>query len=145
MLHAGSKVNVVPGEAVAHVDGRMLPGCEEELRATLDELTGPDVAWEPLTWDPPVAAPCDAPIFAAMRDALLAEDPEGHVVPYCLSGGTDAKHFATLGIAGYGFAPLGLPPGYDLGSMIHAVDERVPVAAIHFGTRVLDRFLSSVR
>jgi acetylornithine deacetylase/succinyl-diaminopimelate desuccinylase-like protein len=145
MLQAGYKVNVVPGEAVAHVDGRVLPGCEEEFRKTLDELTGPDVAWEPMHWAPPLESPCDAPVFAAMRDALLAEDPGGHVLPYCMSGGTDAKHFATLGIAGYGFTPLALPAGYDYGAMIHAVDERVPVGALGFGTRVLDRFFTAVR
>jgi acetylornithine deacetylase/succinyl-diaminopimelate desuccinylase-like protein len=80
-----------------------------------------------------------------MRDALLAEDPEAHVVPYCMSGGTDAKHFARLGIACYGYTPLALPPDYDYQAMIHAADERVPVEALRFGTRVLDRFLLGVR
>ena len=145
MLQAGYKVNVVPGDAVAYVDGRVLPGCQEEFHTTLDELTGPDVAWEAVHWAPPLESPFDAPVFAAMRDALLAEDPEGHVVPYCMAGGTDAKHFASLGIAGYGFSPLALPRGYDYGAMIHAVDERVPVEALGFGTRVLDRFLTAVR
>lgn len=141
MLEAGYKINVVPEEAVAHVDGRVLPGFEDEFRSTLDELTGPFVSWRPVHWASPLEAPCDAPIFAAMRDALLAEDPEGHVVPYCMSGGTDAKNIARLGIACYGYTPLALPPGSDYGAMIHAVDERVPVEALRFGTRVLDRFL----
>jgi acetylornithine deacetylase/succinyl-diaminopimelate desuccinylase-like protein len=80
-----------------------------------------------------------------MRDALLAEDPLGHVVPYCMSGGTDAKSFARLGIACYGYTPLALPAGFDYTGMIHAADERVPVEALRFGTRVLDRFLLAVR
>ena len=46
MLQAGYKVNVIPGEAVGFVDGRVLPGYEAEFRATIDELTGPDVTWE---------------------------------------------------------------------------------------------------
>lgn len=46
MLSAGYKINVIPGEAVAHVDGRYLPGGEDEFRATMDRLTGPDVEWE---------------------------------------------------------------------------------------------------
>jgi acetylornithine deacetylase/succinyl-diaminopimelate desuccinylase-like protein len=145
MLEAGYKVNVVPEEAVAYVDGRVLPGFEDEFRSTLDGLTGPFVSWRPVHWTSPLEAPCDAPIFAAMRDALLAEDPEGHVVPYCMAGGTDAKNFAGLGIAGYGYTPLALPPGYDYEAMIHAVDERVPVEALRFGTKVLDRFLLAVR
>ncbi|MEA2535051.1 MAG: hypothetical protein QOJ93_2862, partial [Actinomycetota bacterium] len=142
---AGYKINVVPEEAVAYIDGRVLPGFEDEFRSTLDELTGPFVSWRPVHWASPLEAPCDAPIFAAMRDALLAEDPEAHVVPYCMSGGTDAKHFARLGIACYGYTPLALPPDYDYQAMIHAADERVPVEALRFGTRVLDRFLLGVR
>jgi acetylornithine deacetylase/succinyl-diaminopimelate desuccinylase-like protein len=144
MLEAGYKINVVPEEAVAYVDGRVLPGFEDEFRSTLDELTGPFVSWRPVHWASPLEAPCDAPIFDAMRDGLLAEDPEAHVVPYCMSGGTDAKHFARLGIACYGYTPLALPPGYDYQTMIHAADERVPVEALRFGTRVLDRFLLAV-
>jgi acetylornithine deacetylase/succinyl-diaminopimelate desuccinylase-like protein len=58
-----------------------------------------------------------------------------------MGGGTDAKQFSRLGIAGYGFTPLGLPPGYDYYAMFHGVDERVPVDAVGFGVRVLDRFL----
>jgi acetylornithine deacetylase/succinyl-diaminopimelate desuccinylase-like protein len=78
-----------------------------------------------------------------MTAALLAEDPGSHVVPYCMGGGTDAKAFARLGISGYGFMPLALPPGYDYYAMFHGVDERVPVSALQFGMRVLDRFLTS--
>jgi acetylornithine deacetylase/succinyl-diaminopimelate desuccinylase-like protein len=78
-----------------------------------------------------------------MTAALLAEDPQGHVVPYCMGGGTDAKHFSRLGISGYGFMPLGLPPGFDYYAVFHGVDERVPVPALQFGVRVLSRFLAS--
>jgi acetylornithine deacetylase/succinyl-diaminopimelate desuccinylase-like protein len=81
--------------------------------------------------------------MTAMTAALLAEDPGAHVVPYCMSGGTDAKHFARLGIAGYGFTPLQLPPGYDYHAMFHGVDERVPVPALHFGVRVMERLLTA--
>jgi acetylornithine deacetylase/succinyl-diaminopimelate desuccinylase-like protein len=141
MLDAGYKVNVIPAEAVGYVDGRVLPGHEKEFAATLDELVGPHVTWEYLHREIPLAASMDTATFAAMRAALLAADPAGHVVPYCMSGGTDAKQFARLGIAGYGFAPLGLPAGFDYLAMFHGVDERVPVAALRFGARVLDQFL----
>jgi acetylornithine deacetylase/succinyl-diaminopimelate desuccinylase-like protein len=76
-----------------------------------------------------------------MREALEHFDPEADVVPFCMSGGTDAKQFSRLGITGYGFSPLRLPPGFDYQAMFHGVDERVPVEALHFGVRVLDRFL----
>ncbi|MFD1663062.1 M20/M25/M40 family metallo-hydrolase [Streptomyces caeni] len=141
MLKAGYKVNVIPGEAVAHVDGRYLPGTEGEFRATLDELTGPDVEWEFHHREVALQAPVDSPTFALMADAVREFAPEGHVVPFCMSGGTDAKQFSRLGITGYGFAPLKLPEGFDYGALFHGVDERVPVEALHFGVRVLDRFL----
>ncbi|MFI6876640.1 M20/M25/M40 family metallo-hydrolase [Streptomyces sp. NPDC050400] len=141
MLSAGYKINVIPGEAVAHVDGRYLPGTEDEFRATLDALTGPDVDWEYEHREVALQAPVDSPTFARMRAAVEEFAPEGHVVPYCMSGGTDAKQFSRLGITGYGFAPLKLPEGFDYQALFHGVDERVPVEALHFGVRVLDRFL----
>ncbi|WP_018571732.1 M20/M25/M40 family metallo-hydrolase [Streptomyces sp. PsTaAH-124] len=141
MLDAGYKVNVIPGEAVAHVDGRYLPGGEDEFRATLDRLTGPDVDWEFHHREVAIQAPLDSPTFAAMRAAVQEFAPEGHVVPYCMAGGTDAKQFSRLGITGYGFSPLKLPEGFDYDALFHGVDERVPVEALHFGVHVLDRFL----
>jgi len=141
MLEAGYKLNVIPGEAVAHVDGRYLYGAEDEFRTTLDQLTGPDVEWEYHHREVALQAPVDSPTYAKMRAAVEEFAPEGHVVPYCMSGGTDAKQFSRLGITGYGFTPLRLPEGYDYQAMFHGVDERVPVEALHFGVRVLDRFL----
>ncbi|MFF3308836.1 M20/M25/M40 family metallo-hydrolase [Streptomyces sp. NPDC002952] len=141
MLSAGYKVNVIPGEAVAYVDGRFLPGGEDEFRTTLDLLTGPDVEWEFHHREVALQAPVDSATYARMRAAVEEFAPEGHVVPYCMSGGTDAKQFSRLGITGYGFAPLKLPEGFDYQALFHGVDERVPVEALHFGVRVLDRFL----
>ncbi|KOU11532.1 M20/M25/M40 family metallo-hydrolase [Streptomyces ardesiacus] len=141
MLDAGYKVNVIPGEAVAHVDGRFLYGGEDEFRSTLDRLTGPDVEWEFAHREVALQAPVDSPTYARMSAAVREFAPEGHVVPYCMSGGTDAKQFSRLGITGYGFAPLKLPEGFDYQALFHGVDERVPVEALHFGVRVLDRFL----
>ncbi|WP_406270763.1 M20/M25/M40 family metallo-hydrolase [Actinacidiphila glaucinigra] len=141
VLEAGYKVNVIPGAAVAYVDGRVLPGGDEEFAATLDALTGPDVEWEFHHREIPLEAPLDAPVYAAMREALIHFDPDAHVVPYVMGGGTDAKQFSRLGIQGYGFSPLKLPEGYDYAGMYHGVDERVPVDGLHFGVHVLDRFM----
>ncbi|MER6113953.1 M20/M25/M40 family metallo-hydrolase [Streptomyces hirsutus] len=141
MLDAGYKVNVIPGQAEAYIDGRILPGGEDDFRATLDRLTGPDVDWEFHHREPALQSPVDSTTFARMRAAVQEFAPEGHPVPYCMSGGTDAKQFSRLGITGYGFAPLKLPEGFDYQALFHGVDERVPVEALHFGVRVLDRFL----
>jgi len=143
VMQAGYKVNVIPEHARAEVDGRVLPGGEAEFQETMDALCGPEVRWGYQHRTEPLSAPVDSPTFAAMRAALLKFDPEGHPVPICMSGGTDAKQFAALGITGYGFSPLGLPPEFGYGKLAHGVDERVPVEGLRFGLRVLDDFLRS--
>ena len=140
-LDAGYKVNVIPQEASAQVDGRFLPGHEEEFFATVDELLGPDVRREFIHHDRAVETEYEGALVAAMEASLAEEDPGALPVPYCLSGGTDAKAFAKLGMRCYGFAPLRLPPDLDFTGMFHGIDERVPVDGLRFGVRVLDRFL----
>ncbi|WP_339151787.1 M20/M25/M40 family metallo-hydrolase [Streptomyces sp. F41] len=141
MLGAGYKVNVIPGHATACIDGRFVPGGEDEFHETLDRLTGPLVSWEFYHREQALLAPVDTPTYAKLRAAVEKFDPGAHTVPYCMSGGTDAKQFAKLGITGYGFTPLKLPPGIDYQALFHGVDERVPVDALHFGVRVLDHYL----
>jgi acetylornithine deacetylase/succinyl-diaminopimelate desuccinylase-like protein len=140
-LRAGYKVNVIPQTATAEIDGRFLPGYEEEFYAELDKLLGPSVTREFIHRDIAVETTPDGELYDAMTAALLAEDPDARVVPYCLSGGTDAKSFSRLGMRCFGFAPLRLSPDLDFSGMFHGIDERVPVDGLRFGTRVLDRFL----
>ncbi|EFL27352.1 putative peptidase family M20/M25/M40 protein, partial [Streptomyces himastatinicus ATCC 53653] len=140
MLGAGYKVNVIPGQATAHVDGRFLPGLEDEFLADLDRILGPKVKREDVHADKALETTFDGALVDAMQSALKAEDPIARAVPYCLSGGTDAKSFDDLGIRCFGFAPLKLPPELDFAGMFHGVDERVPVDGLKFGVRVLDRF-----
>lgn len=141
MLTAGYKANVIPSVAEAVVDCRVLPGREAAFERELDEILGPDVEREWVTHLPAVETTFDGELVAAMTAAVQAEDPGARTVPYVLSGGTDAKAIHTLGIRCFGFAPLRLPPDLDFTAMFHGVDERVPVDAVRFGTRVLDRFL----
>jgi acetylornithine deacetylase/succinyl-diaminopimelate desuccinylase-like protein len=143
MLDAGYKSNVIPGSASATIDARFLPGHEDELLATLDELVGEGVEREFLIRDIAVETSFDGSVVDAMAAALRAEDAGARAVPYLLSAGTDAKSFSTLGIRCFGFAPLRLPPDLDFTALFHGIDERVPVDGLHFGVRVLDRFLSS--
>ncbi len=141
MLTAGYKVNVIPGQAEAHVDGRFLPGHEEEFFTEIDALLGPDIRREMVQHRGALETDFEGRLVDAASAALVAEDPGARPVPYMLSGGTDSKAFARLGIRCIGFAPLLLPPDLDFAGMFHGVDERVPVSALQFGTRVLDRFL----
>jgi acetylornithine deacetylase/succinyl-diaminopimelate desuccinylase-like protein len=142
-LAAGYKANVIPRVAEGVIDARFLPGYEAEGRATLNELAGPDVRIEPIHVAPALEVPFSGTLVDKMSAAVLAEDPGAKVLPYMLSGGTDNKSLSVLGIAGYGFAPLQLPADMDFPAMFHGVDERVPVSALFFGVKVLDRLLAN--
>ncbi|MCW2866007.1 MAG: dapE 4 [Marmoricola sp.] len=144
MLEAGYKVNVVPGQASARIDGRFLPGLKDEFVSTMQELVGPDVE---ITFDSlqdGLETAYDGSVADAMTASILEEDPEAVVAPYLMSGGTDAKHFTKLGMRAFGFAPLRLPEELDFTGLFHGVDERVPVDALEFGARVFDRFLGKL-
>ena len=141
MLEAGYKANVIPGEATAVVDGRYVPGEEHAFLDEIDRLLGPHVRREFINHDVALEASYDVPLVDAMRAAIDAEDPGSMVAPYLLSAGTDAKAFSRLGVQGYGFSPLRLPPDLDFTALFHGVDERVPIDAVTFGVRALDRFL----
>jgi acetylornithine deacetylase/succinyl-diaminopimelate desuccinylase-like protein len=143
MLQAGYKANVIPTDASAVVDGRFLPGYEEEFFATVRDLIGPDITTELIHHDIAMETTFDGALVDAMVAALQAEDPGSRAIPYAMSGGTDAKSFSRLGMRCFGFAPLRLPADLDFASMFHGVDERVPIEALSFGVRVLDRFLAT--
>ncbi|MGB9376461.1 MAG: M20/M25/M40 family metallo-hydrolase [Mycobacteriales bacterium] len=143
MLDAGYKSNVIPAVAHAVVDGRVLPGYDEEFEAQIREAIGPDIEMEWENRNSAVETTFDGPLVDAMSAALKAEDPGGRPIPYMLSGGTDAKSFAKLGMRCFGFSPLLLPPDLDFAALFHGVDERVPTEALKFGVRVLDRLLSA--
>ncbi|CAM2763967.1 M20/M25/M40 family metallo-hydrolase [Skermania piniformis] len=141
MLQAGYKANVIPQTATAVVDCRVIPGRQAAFEREVDELIGPAVTREWVTKLDDYTTTFDGDLVDAMNAALLFHDPAARAVPYMLSGGTDAKAFAKLGIRCFGFAPLQLPPDLDFAALFHGVDERVPVAALEFGTRVLEHFL----
>ncbi|MBS9533003.1 M20/M25/M40 family metallo-hydrolase [Mycobacterium sp. M1] len=142
MLSAGYKANVIPATAEAVLDCRILPGRQDAFEAEVDALIGPDVTREWVTAEPAYQTDFSGDLVDAMNAALLTCDPDARTVPYMLSGGTDAKAFARLGIRCFGFAPLRLPPELDFSALFHGVDERVPVDALKFGTRVLDYLLT---
>jgi acetylornithine deacetylase/succinyl-diaminopimelate desuccinylase-like protein len=142
MLRAGYKANVIPATAEAVVDCRILPGRRAAFETEVDGLIGPDVTREWIRDLPPYETSFDGDLVDAMNAALLALDPDGQTVPYMLSGGTDAKAFARLGIRCFGFSPLRLPPELDFAALFHGIDERVPIDSLRFGIDVLAHFLT---
>ncbi len=138
-LSAGVKTNVIPATAEAVIDGRTLPGTStDDFLASLRRVMGDQLDYEVTMATPPLETPHDTRLFRLMAQTLMAHDPRAvAVLPYMMSGATDAKYLAPLGIPTYGFAPLQLPPDMRIMEMFHAHDERVPVEGLGWGVRVL--------
>lgn len=143
MLEAGYKANVIPGSASAVIDGRFLPGYENELNETIRLIIGEDIEIETISRDIALEVDFEGDLVEAMCNAITKFDPEGIPVPYLMSGGTDNKALSELGIVGYGFSPLRLPADLDFMALFHGVDERVPISGLHFGVNVLKDFMEN--
>ncbi|MGH2594043.1 MAG: M20/M25/M40 family metallo-hydrolase [Anaerolineae bacterium] len=137
-LTAGLTTNVIPSEAEATLDGRLLPGFDcDSFLAELRPRLGDRIEISIDHFSPPLEVPADTPLFRAIESNLRRRDPGGIVVPYMLSGATDAKLFSQLGIRCYGFSPLKLRPDEPFDRLIHAHDERLSIDALSFGVQVL--------
>lgn len=141
-LTAGYKHNVIPDIAEALIDIRSLPGEEDEVLAQIQDIVGADIEIVTMHRDIGLETEFSGPLIDAVVNTLERHDPGAPVLPYLLSAGTDNKALSTLGIRGYGFAPLRLPADLDFPAMFHGVDERVPLDALVFGRRVLTDLLS---
>ena len=144
MLNAGYKVNVIPGEASAYVDGRFLPGNQESFLNEIKTIVGEEIDVQAETFDVALEAPFENDLVKKMITSLEKEDPLARVVPYMLSGGTDAKAMSKFGIKAYGFTPLMLPNDLDFTSLFHGHDERIPIDSLKFGARTMYRFLKEI-
>ena len=143
MLNAGYKANVIPQHATAVVDGRFLPGFEDDLINTVKKLAGDEIEIEVLVRDKALEVDFEGALVDAMKAAIAKYDPEGIPVPYLMSGGTDNKALSDLGIVGYGFSPVRLPADLDFFALFHGVDERIPIDGLRFGVKVLNEFLQN--
>ncbi len=141
VIHAGTKYNVIPGDATIEIDIRTLPGTtpddiREEVLARLGDLA-PRCELEHLHSAIPVEAPAGGELYDLLGAAILAHDPDGVPVPVMAPFATDAKHLVRLGIPVYGFSPLRLDPGERFLERFHGVDERVGLDALRWGLPVL--------
>jgi acetylornithine deacetylase/succinyl-diaminopimelate desuccinylase-like protein len=138
-LAAGYKTNVIPSVAEAEIDGRTLPGFDSDaFLAQLRPVLGQHLEYEITMDTPPIQARHDTRLFKLIGETVRAHDREARaVVPYLMSGATDAKYLAPLGVPTYGFAPLRLPAGLRFMEMFHAHNERVPVDGLGWGLSVL--------
>lgn len=147
VLRAGDKDNVIPSEATAVLDVRLLPDTEldvfiADLRAAIGDLPVRIEVLDPP--DPPITpSPTDDPLFRALVDAVRAHTPAATVVPWLMVGASDSRFFQPRGVKTYGFGPVFVTrPDLD---GIHGHDESVDIAALEKGMVVyaeaLERFL----
>jgi acetylornithine deacetylase/succinyl-diaminopimelate desuccinylase-like protein len=146
IVRGGDKINVIPAEITLELDGRLLPGQKPaDLIRELSAAVGDDAEIEVLHYDPiPNDGNLDLAMLPLLSDIVRRADPEGIPAPFLMSGGTDGRIFARLGIQPYGFLPVNLPSDFNFLQTVHAADERLPVEAMDFGVNavydVLRRF-----
>lgn len=141
ILCGSTKVNVIPGEVSVELDGRLLPGyTAPDMVFELHELLGEEVELAVIRHEPgPPEA--DMGLFDTLAGILQEADPKGTPGPLLMSGVTDARHFARLGIQTYGFTPMKMPPGLSFWRLVHGADERIPVDALQFGIEAILKLL----
>jgi acetylornithine deacetylase/succinyl-diaminopimelate desuccinylase-like protein len=128
---------VVPSEIQVELDGRLLPGFgPEDVIAELQQILGSTIDLAVTRYEPGISAP-DMHLFGFLADVIRRIDPDGVPVPLLMPAFTDARYFARIGIQTYGFTPMKLPRDFKFFETIHGADERIPVAALEFGTRAM--------
>jgi acetylornithine deacetylase/succinyl-diaminopimelate desuccinylase-like protein len=130
VLEGSSRTNVVPAEAVAHLDARLLPGesCElfaDEVRAAIADS---GITVEPLLAFDSRSSPTDTALYRAIEAIAARSEPPGHAVASVTIGFTDAHYFRDLGVTSYGFTPRALRSG-DLRG-VHGHDERAALGPL---------------
>jgi acetylornithine deacetylase/succinyl-diaminopimelate desuccinylase-like protein len=142
LVRGGAKVNVIPSEITLDLDTRLLPGCApEQMVQEVRDIVGSDVQIEVLRHGPPLPETPNLEQFPLLASVLTELDPDGIPLPYMAPGTTDARHFNRLGIQSYGFTPMNLPEDFAFTQLVHGVDERIPVEAMHFGTMAMHEVL----
>jgi acetylornithine deacetylase/succinyl-diaminopimelate desuccinylase-like protein len=137
-LAAGRKINVIPAEAEALVDGRYLPGItEDEFHAELRTLLGARLEIEPLSRCAPLEQSPANELYRTIEAVMRHHAPEARTTPIMLSGATDARHLARLGATCIGFGPVRIPESFATESLVHGHDERIPIDGYLWGIPVL--------
>ncbi len=141
VLRAGEATNVLPAEALAEIDGRLLPGqTADDLIRELRGRAGKEITYELIKQSPGmVNHPPDSALWSCIKGAVKQNDPSLKVVPYMSGGFTDAEYFTTLGMRWYGFTPLWFDPRLEIkiSDLFHGIDERIPEDGLHWGLKVL--------
>jgi acetylornithine deacetylase/succinyl-diaminopimelate desuccinylase-like protein len=137
MLEGSNKINVIPAEAHAQLDCRLLPdqdpeAFERELAAVMND---PGLTIDKIMGFTPAVSSTDTPLYRGIVDVVHRHFPEANIVPAVETGFTDSHFFRDLGIACYGFAPFLIPASEEGG--VHGNNERISIENIRRGTGIM--------
>jgi acetylornithine deacetylase/succinyl-diaminopimelate desuccinylase-like protein len=138
MATAGTKINVLPANATLTIDCRILPGTDP--KAFVDEFktrVPGNYDIEVLNDGPALVMDNQNPILSRIEEVLREADPGCHPVPQMISGFTDARAFAAVGVPCYGFSPIWMPADIPFAPMFHGHNERIPVHGFRWGLATL--------
>lgn len=138
-LQGSNKTNVIPAEATADLDIRLLPDQDpQQVLATLQGIVGDTaVHWQGLLVPKaPLENPIDTELFRAIERAAHERDPGALVTTPMLTGATDRPTYRASGIVTYGFDPFKVDAA-DSQKGVHGNDERVSVENVGFGVRYM--------
>lgn len=135
VLQGSAKINVVPPEAEAQVDCRLLPDQDHsafmrEFAAALDD---PAIKIEPIINFTPAVSPTNTVLYDAIVSVIRRHFPGGSIAPSVETGFTDSHWFRDLGITSYGFAPFLIPEAEESG--VHGNNERISIENVRRGTQ----------
>lgn len=136
-VNAGGKHNVIPADASATLDCRLLPGdTSEAFLEELRDVIGDDgVEIEVIYRFDPLASEAPAELMAHVEAALRSESPGAVLMPTMCPAFTDSRIYRRYGVPAIGFVPV-LLTTEELGT-VHGHDERISTANLRLGTRVL--------
>ncbi|WP_437677782.1 M20/M25/M40 family metallo-hydrolase [Sorangium sp. So ce131] len=144
MLSGSANENVVPSQASAVADLRLLPGQDPEaviaeIKRVLNE---PSVSVQPILSWRAHASPIDTALFRAIGDLAQRRDPGARVTPNIIGGFTDCNAFRSKGITCYGFMPIHLTRADT--ERVHGRDERISAEALERGATAMFELVRSV-
>lgn len=135
-LGASDKINVVPTEAWAELDCRLLPDQDPQaFLAELGSVLGGDIAVETQMGFTPAVSSSETGLFRLIEEVTRTHFPDAAVVPSVIAGFTDSHFLRDLGITAYGYSPFAIPLGDRAG--VHGNDERLSIENVRRGVRVM--------
>ena len=136
MANIGQKLNVIPSQASAELDGRILPGfTKEDLVAELKAVLPRHIEVSAEGKGVATESPISTPLASVIKDVIAVHSPGAKAIPFLSPGATDARYLRPKGVVVYGFGPM--LPGEKV-QLAHGVDEHITLKSLEFGFKVLE-------